>query len=54
MGRSVRTLGFIDTDCTCHQAWLLRGRSSIVILDGNLISSCQSGAKKNVNLNLFF
>lgn len=42
IGRSVRTLGFIDDACTCHQAVLLRGRNSIVILDGNLISSCQS------------
>ena len=45
MGSSVRTLGFMDAACTCHQAMLLRGRSSIVILDGNLISSCQSEVK---------
>jgi len=46
MGRSVRTLGFIDAACTCHQAMLLRGRNSITILDGNLISSCQSKIKQ--------
>lgn len=46
MGSNVRILGFIDAACTCHHAMLLRGRSSIVILDGNLISSCQSEIKQ--------
>lgn len=35
----------MDAACTCHQAMLLCGLSSIVILDGNLISSCQSAVK---------
>lgn len=42
MGNKVRILGFIDDACTCHHAILLRGLNSIVILEGSLISSCQS------------
>lgn len=42
MGTNKRTLGFIDNVWTCHQALLFPGRSSMVTLEGSLISSCQS------------
>jgi len=36
----VWTLRFTCATCICHQTMLLRDRSSIIILGGNLISFC--------------